>query len=210
MACQIACAAASPCAVAGPCVTLISAGAYQPPCGYSTNEPAPPASALPGFNKCCLLPLPVPRPWSRWIQHEDEIVNRSVEQNYATARTFVIDNNVHHQHNKVVTTTVNRRHVHTQRIITRENNFHHFNTDYVVKVNDLHTQRVEQLQAEGITTNDYRQTQRVEPATCQVTAEACGAVACVGAIASPACAAPGTIATPGPEACAAPINPCGC
>jgi hypothetical protein len=200
MACQTVCAST-------PCVTLITAGAYAPPCGYSTNEPAPPAYALPGFNKCCLLPLPVPKPWSRWVQHEDEFVTKSIEQNYATARTIVVDNNVHHQHNKVVTTTVNRRHVHTQRVITRENNFHHFNTDYVVKVNDLHTQRVEQLQAEGITTNDYRQTQRVEPATCQVTAEACGGAICAGP-GSVACGAPGTIATPGPEACAVPACAC--
>jgi hypothetical protein len=87
--------------------------------------------------------------------------------------------------------------LHTQRIITKENNFHHFNTDYIVKVNDIHTQRVERLQGEGITTEDYRQTARVEPATCQVTAEG-------------PCAAPCAVAaTPEPCNVAAPA-PCSC
>ena len=152
------------------CVTVISAGAYCPPCGYSTNEPAPPVPALPGFNGQCVIPPPVPRPWSRWVTYDDIVINREKQEQYATCKTFVIENNVHHQHNKTIITTINRSHLHTQRIITKENNYHHFNTDYIVKVNDIHTQRVEQLAAEGVSINDYRQTSRVEPATCQVTA----------------------------------------
>ena len=195
-------------AVCGPeCpVTVISAGAYAPPCGYSTNEPAPPAPVLPGFNNSCVLSPPVPRPWSRWVQYDDIVVNKSVEQNFATCKTFVIENNIHHQHNKTVITTVNRNHLHTQRIITKENNYHHFNTDYVVKVNDIHTQRVENLAAEGVTINDYRQTSKVEAATCQVTAEA--------PCASPAPASsPCDVPAPSPVPCndAAPVPaPCGC
>ena len=160
------------CAQVGNCpVTIISAGAYSPPPGYSTTEPAPPAYNLPAFNKSCILEPPVPRPTSRWIKYDDIVINKSVEQNFQTCKTYVIENNVHHQHNKIIVTTVNRNHLHVQRIITKENHFHHFNTEYIVKVNDIHTQRVEQLKAEGITSNDYRQTSRVEAATCQVTAE---------------------------------------
>lgn len=152
-------------------VTVISAGAYAPPCGYSPSEPAPPQYILPAFNASCVLNPPVPRPTSRWVNHENILINKLVEQAFTTCKTFLIENNVHHQHNKTVITTVNRNHLHTQRLITKENNFHHFNTDYVVKVNDIHTQRVERLQGDGVTTEDYRQTARVEPSTCQVTAE---------------------------------------
>ena len=166
MACQSGCVSTDNCPV-----TVISAGAYAPPCGYSTNEPAPPhLSQLPSFNKSCILNPPVPRPTSRWVAYDDILVNKAVDQRFQTCKTFVIENNVHHQHNKTVITTVNRNHLHTQRLITKENNFHHFNTDYIVKVNDIHTQRVEKLQGEGVTTEDYRQTARVEPSTCQVTA----------------------------------------
>jgi hypothetical protein len=211
MSCAAVSTISNPC---GPCVTFVSAGAYAPPCGYSTNEPAPPALCLPGYNKSCIITPPIPRPWSRWVQHEDEFVHKQIEQNYASARTFVIDNNVHHQHNRTVQTTVNRRHLHTHRVITRENNFHHFNTDFVVKVNDIHSQRVEQVQSEGVTVNDFRQTQRVEPATCQVTAEACGVVASVGGCAlapaggcalapnNPCNGAPGQTVNPSPDTCA--------
>jgi len=193
MACQSGCVSSDNCPV-----TVISAGAYAPPCGYSSAEAAPPAYTLPAFNKSCVLAPPVPRPTSRWVTYDDIVVQKTVEQQFATCKTFVIENNVHHQHNKTVITTVNRSHLHTQRIITKENNFHHFNTDYIVKVNDIHTQRVERLQGEGITTEDYRQTARVEPATCQVTTEPAVAVA---------------IATPSP--CPAPVeapapSPCGC
>ena len=182
---------ASKCAPECPAVVL-SAGAYAPPCGYSSNEPAPPTAALPAFNYSCLLAPPVPRPWSRWVVHEEMVVKKQVDQNFATCKTFVIENNVHHQHNKTVITTVNRNHLHTQRIITKENNYHHFNTDYVVKVNDIHTQRVENLAAEGVVINDYRQTSKVEGATCQVTTE------------SP-CSAP----SPAPcDPCAAPVSAC--
>ena len=152
-------------------VVVISAGAYQPPCGYSTTEPAPPQYVLPGFNYSCILSPPVPRPSSVWIKYDDIVVNRVTEQNFATCKTFVIENNVHHQHNKTVITTVNRNHLHTQRIITKENNYHHFNTDYIVKVNDIHTQRVENLATDGVVINDFKQKTVVEPATCQVTAE---------------------------------------
>ena len=173
MACCQQCPApcAAPAAPCNACVTVISAGAYAPPCGYSSNEAAPPAYSLPAFNKSCVLAPPVPRPTSRWVTYDAIVENKSITQNFATCKTFVVENNVHHQHQKTVITTVNRNHLHTQRIITKENNFHHFNTDYVVKVNDVHTQRVERLQGEGITTEDYKQTCKVEPATCSVTAE---------------------------------------
>ena len=185
-------------ACSNPCTTVISAGAYCPPCGYSTNEPAPPVPALPAFNKNCVLEAPVPRPWSRWVTYDDIVINKEKQENYATCKTFVIENNTHHQHNKTVITTVNRHHLHTQRIITKENNYHHFNTDYVVKVNDIHTQRVERLETEGATINDYRQTARVEAATCQTTVE--------GPSPAPIPALPAVPAGPVPDPCAVAIG----
>ena len=196
----------SPCASAcGPeCpAVVLSAGAYAPPCGYSSNEPAPPKATLPAFNNSCVLSPPVPRPWSKWIVHEEVVVNKEVSQSFSTCKTFVIENNVHHQHNKTVITTVNRNHLHTQRIITKENNFHHFNTDYVVKVNDLHTQRVENLAADGVTINDYRQSSKVEGATCQVTVDAPCASPCdpCGARAPSPAQDPCAVAVPAPCGC---------
>ena len=196
MSCQSGCVQNNQCPV-----TVISAGAYAPPCGYSSNEAAPPKYALPAFNKACVLAPPVPRPTSRWVTYDEIVENKEIIQNFATCKTFVIENNVHHQHNKTVITTVNRNHLHTQRIITKENNFHHFNTDYIVKVNDIHTQRVERLAGEGITTEDFKQSSRVEAATCQVTVD-CPAP-------SPA---PCEVPAPSPAPCEVPASPepCGC
>ena len=148
------------------CVTVISAGAYCPPCGYSTNEPAPPTPALPGFNGQCVIPPPVPRPWSRWITYDDIVINREKQEQYATCKTFVIENNIHHQHNKTVITNVNRNHWHTQRVVVKDNHFHHHLTNNVVKVNDIHHQKIEQVKGEGKTFNDFKQTQRIEGAQC--------------------------------------------
>ena len=67
---------------------------------------------------------------------------------------------------KDVVTNVNRHHYHTKRVITRDNNFNTYVTNHITKVNDIHHYRVENVKGETRTFNDYKQTQTVEPATC--------------------------------------------
>ena len=102
-----------------------------------------------------------------WLQHDEIVVEKDVEENYHTLQTYQIENDIHHQHKKTVVTTINRKHHHTSRFITKENNYHHYNTDYVYKVNDIHSNKVEHFKADGVVRKDYKQSVRVEPAECK-------------------------------------------
>ena len=81
-------------------------------------------------------------------------------------QTVVRENNNYTTYNKDVVTTVNRNHLHTQRIITNENQYNTYITNNIVKVNDIHSQRVEHVAGERRVFNNYQQTQTVEPARC--------------------------------------------
>ena len=145
-------------------IVFYSAGAYAAPVGYSTTKLAPPKFILPPVAFVCSARSiqQMPKATTRWIKHSDLIVNKQANQTFNTCKAFVVENAVHHQHQRRVVTTVNRRHLHVQRIITRENHFHHFNTDYVVKVNDIQRQQVTSIVEPGVTRSDYKQTARVE------------------------------------------------
>ena len=152
---------AAPCSAAHKAIVL----SPQVECDEDGLPPLPPV------NYDCYEGFEAPKPVIRYFETQLDTVERVIEKNYETVKTYVVENVVHHQHNKTVITTVNRNHLHVHKIITKENNYHHFNTDYIFKVNDIHTQRIENLAAEGVTINDFRQTSKVEPATCQLLVE---------------------------------------
>ena len=94
-------------------------------------------------------------------------------------QTVVRENNNYTTFNKTIVTTVNRNHLHTQRIVDNQNQYNTYITNNVVKVNDIHRQRVENVAGERRVFNSYKQSQQVEPARCLRAADgalvACGA-----------------------------------
>ena len=127
----------------------------------------PTAVALPPPNYACYQEPPEPKGETRWLKYNEPTITKTIEQNFNTLKTSVKENNIHHQHNRTVIQNVNRNHWHTQRVIVKDNNFHHYLTNNVIRVNDIHHQKIEQVRGEGKTFNDFKQTQRVEPAQCQ-------------------------------------------
>ena len=125
-----------------------------------------PLPALPGVDASCWAP-PAVAPGintAQQVQLPTEL--RLLQSQDADLQVVVRENNNYAQFNKTVVTQVNRNHLHTQRIITNENQFNTYVTNNVVKTNDIHQQRVEQLAGEKRVFNDYKQSQVVEPAQC--------------------------------------------
>ena len=119
--------------------------------GVNASCYAPPAVA-PGLNTANVVQLPT----------EYREVNTFDED----LQTVVRENNNYTTYNKTIVTTVNRNHLHTQRIVDNQNQYNTYVTNNVVKVNDIHRQRVENVKGETRVINNYKQTQTVEPARC--------------------------------------------
>ena len=137
--------------------------------GYAPQEPAPidiTSLQLPPPNMNCYQEPPTPQGETKILRHEEAPVTKTIVQNFNSLKTVVKENTIHHQHNKTVVTNVNRNHWHTQRIVVKDNHFHHHLTNNVIKVADIHHQKIEQVRGESKTINDYKQTQRIEPAQC--------------------------------------------
>jgi hypothetical protein len=125
-----------------------------------------PLPALPAVNASCYAP-PAVAPGvntTQVVQLPTE--QRLVETNDADLQTIVRENNNSTTYNKTIVTTVNRNHTHTQRIVDNHNQYNTYITNNVVKVNDIHRQRVENVQGERRVFNSYKQSQQVEPARC--------------------------------------------
>ena len=148
--------------------------AVQAPC----LAPAPlPLPALPPVNACCWAPPPVAPGLNTANQVQLPTEFRVLESQDADLQTIVRENNNHTQFNKTIVTQVNRNHLHTQRVVTNENQFNTHVTNNVVKVNDIHAQRVELVPGQRRVFNDFKQSQVVEPARCLRTATAVAAAA---------------------------------
>jgi hypothetical protein len=91
---------------------------------------------------------------------------KQLQQNFADVRTAVRENNTHVQRNKTIVTNIARQHNHLLRIITNENNFEHNLTNNVVRVADIHRQKIENLKGETRNFKDFKATQKVEAAGC--------------------------------------------
>lgn len=127
------------------------------------DSPLPP---LPPFDYSCYqVPIVPPGVTRRFVVDEPATV-RNLETNDYDVQTVVRENNNHTYLNKTIVTQVNRNHLHTQRIITNENNYETYVTNHVIRVQDIHRQRVENVPGERRVFNSYKQSQRVEPAKC--------------------------------------------
>ena len=154
-------ACATPVAVAASPVRV--AVAASPVVAVAAVEALP---ALPPVNASCYAPPPVAPGVNTSNSVQLPTEERVVETNDADVQTVVRENNNYTTLNKTAITTVNRNHLHTQRVITNENQHNTYITNKVVKVNDIHRQRVENVQGETRVSNQYKQTQVVEPARC--------------------------------------------
>ena len=129
-------------------------------CPLKSLPPLPPVNAL-----CYAPPLVEPGlVTSKQVQLPTE--ERFVETNDADVQTVVRENNNYTTFNQTLVTTVNRNHLHTQRVITNENQFNTHVTNNVIKVNDIHRQQVEHIAGETRIKNDFKETTTVEQPRC--------------------------------------------
>lgn len=140
--------------------------ANQIPFYYAQPQPC----ALPPINgSCWSSPLVIPG-YTRYIHYQHPTQVRDINLHDSDLRVVVRENNHHTTFHKTIVTQLNRHHLHTQRVITNENNFNHYVTNNVIRVNDIHRQRVEHVPGQRRVFNDYKQTQVVEPSRCLRTA----------------------------------------
>ena len=135
---------------------------------YTSAVAAPLAvsAALPAINASCYAPPAVAAGINTAQQVQLPTEYREVNTFDQDLQTVVRENNNYTTFNKQIVTQVNRNHLHTQRVITNENNFNTYITNKLVKVNDIHQQRVELLAGQRRVFNSYKQSQAVEPARC--------------------------------------------
>jgi len=122
---------------------------------------------LPPVDAKCYAPPQVPPGQTRFLKVDEPAQLKNLEQNFNDVRTAVRENNTHVQRNKTQITNVNRNHNHLLRIITNENNYEHNLTNKLVRVQDTHRQKIENVKGETRNFKDFKQTQKVEHGGCR-------------------------------------------
>jgi hypothetical protein len=133
---------------------------------YSPEQVILPAPALPAPDYRCYAPPQVPPGQTRYLKVDEPTAVKNLAQNFADVRTAVRENNTHVQRNKTLVTNIARNHNHLLRIITNENNFEHNLTNNLVRVADIHRQKIENIKGETRNFKDFKATQKVEAAGC--------------------------------------------
>lgn len=128
-----------------------------------TKDNLPP---LPAVNSSCCGNFAIPPARSTHENVELPGENRVINLYDNDVKTIVRDVNRYKTFLKTVVTTVNRNHVHTNRVVENQNNHNVYLTKNVIKVNDVHRQRVQRVPGEVKNFNSQKQTQRIEPAVC--------------------------------------------
>ena len=129
---------------------------------------------LPPPNMSCFQPASVGKGETRYLVTNEPPVYKTIELNYNLTKTVVKENTIHHQHNRNVYYNVNRNYNHLIRVVNNNNNYHHHLTNNIIRVNDIHHQRVEQVAGGSRNFNDYKQTQRIESGGCTRGDGSCG------------------------------------
>ena len=91
---------------------------------------------------------------------------RDINLEYHDTRDVLRENNNFNRLDKTIVTNVNRHHYHTLRVIDNTNNYNTHVTNHIIKVNDIHHQRTENVQGETREFNDVKETQTVEQPRC--------------------------------------------
>jgi len=134
---------------------------------YSAQEVDLGTPALPEPDYRCYQPPTVPPGQTRYLKVDEQTQLKNLEQNFNDVRTAVRENNTHVQRNRTQVTNVNRNHNHLLRIVTNENNFEHNLLNKVVRVADIHRQKIENVKGETRNFKDFKQTQKVENGGCR-------------------------------------------
>ena len=160
---------------------------------WADYSPEPVQLALPALPapdyRCYQAPPVAPGQTRNQVINEPTSV-KNLEQNFNDQRTAVRENNTHVQRNKTNITNINRNHNHLLRIVTNENNYEHNLVNNVVRVADIHRQRIENVAGQRRNFKDFKQTQKVENLGCRRE----GGAACAVAAAPVAVAAPASVA----------------
>lgn len=81
-------------------------------------------------------------------------------------KQIVVNRNNYTQYHKTLNVLVNRNHVHTLKVVKNETNYNTYVTNKVIKVNDIHHQRIEYMPGEVKNVDECRESVTVEPARC--------------------------------------------
>jgi hypothetical protein len=190
---------------AGPAALTAAVAAGAPPpaavlsqwADYSPNPVTLEMPALPEIRYDCYKVPAVPPGVVRFLKVDEPTTLKNFEQNFNDVKTAVRENNTHVQRNKTQVTNIARNHNHLLRIVTNENNYEHNLTNKVIKVADIHRQKIENVAGETRNFKDFKQTQKVENLGCR-RADATIVSAPAPAAASVAATAVSKVATPAP------------
>ena len=126
---------------------------------------------LPPVSACCYRPPKIAPALVTHNQVQLPTEERLVELNDEDVQTIVRENSNYTKFDKTIVTTVNRRHTHTKRVVNNENVFNTYVTNNLIKVNDIHRNRVENVKGETKVKSEAKQTVVVEPAKCVMIGE---------------------------------------
>ena len=177
-------AAAPAASIAAPPLVPVAAGPAALTAAVAAGAPAPAAvlsqwaDFSPNPVRLELPPLPdvrydcykvpgVPPGVVRFLKVDEPTTLKNFEQNFNDVKTAVRENNTHVQRNKTQVTNISRNHNHLLRIVTNENNYEHNLTNKIVKVADIHRQKIENVPGETRNFKDFKQTQKVENLGCR-------------------------------------------
>ena len=116
------------------------------------------------ISSCCAEPPIESTKTERHIFYPVENETKNIELHDSDEQTIVRENTNHIQFKKTIVTNVNRHHLHTLRVVTKENHLNTFITNNIVRVNDIHHNRVEHVTGEKRELNDFQQTMRIDEA----------------------------------------------
>ena len=134
---------------------------------YSTEEIQLELPELPPPDYKCYAVPEVPPGVTRWFRINEPIVYKDLAVNLDKLAVENRVNNTHVNLDKTVITNVNRHHDHTLKIITNENNFEKNITNKIIRVADIHKQRVENIAGPVKTYKEYKVNQKIEGPGCQ-------------------------------------------
>ena len=142
--------------------------------GFTPNKPAPfsiESLNLPPPNANCYQEPPAPKGETKYVMIKEAPVFKTINQNFFSTNTTVKENVIHYNHVKDVIITLNRNHWHTQRIVVKDTNYHHYLINNVIKIKDIHHQKIETTNGESRNISDYKQVNRIEQPVCQQTVD---------------------------------------
>lgn len=134
---------------------------------YSPQEPRLEQPDLPPPNSSCYRAPQIQKGQNKVLNVNEPPVNKNLNQNFNDVKTVTRDNTTHKQHNRTVVTNVTRNHNHLIKVITNENNYDHFLTNNIVKVQDIHRQKVENVKGQVRNFKDYKTNNKVENGGCK-------------------------------------------